>query len=74
MSIHAAKGALVDAMKELTIRWDQAKSQWDDEASRRLAADTIDRLTPKVISACKGIEDLAGLISSARRECGDDEP
>ena len=72
MSIHAAKGALVDALKELNIRWDHAKAQWDDDASRRLAAETIERLTPKVVAACKGIEDLAGLISTARRDCGDD--
>lgn len=73
MSIHAAKGALVDSMKELNLRWDRAKAQWDDEASRRLAAETIERLTPKVVAACKGIEDLAILMASARRDCGDDE-
>lgn len=73
MSIHAAKGALVDSLKELHLRWDHAKAQWDDEASRRLAAEVIEPLTPKLVAACKGIEDLAALISSARRDCGDDD-
>lgn len=73
MSIHAAKGALVDALKELNARWDRAKSNWDDDASRRLATETIDKVTPKVIAASKGIEDLASLIASAKRDCGDDD-
>lgn len=73
MSISAAKGALADALKELNVRWDHARAGWDDEASRRLAAETIERLTPKVLAAAKGIEDLGALIATARRECGDDE-
>jgi hypothetical protein len=73
MSIHAAKGALVDALKQLHLRWDHSNTQWDDEASRRLAAEVIEPLAPKVIAACKGIEDLAGLIASARKDCGDDD-
>lgn len=73
MSIHAAKGALADALKELNIRWDRTKAQWDDEASRRLVAEVLDPVVPKVVAACKGIEDLSSLMASAKRDCGDDE-
>jgi len=73
MSIHAAKGTLMDAIKQLNARWSHARAQWDDQAAKRLEGEVLDPLGPKVHAAAKGVEELASLFAAARRDCGDDE-
>jgi hypothetical protein len=72
MSTTSAKAALIDAMKQLRMRWDQIKYTWQDEAARRFEREVIDPLEQPILQAAKGMEHVGELMSQVRRECGND--
>lgn len=72
MSINVAKANLMDAVKQLRIRWSHISSSWDDIARRQFEKDYLDPLEAKVRQALKGLDHVSELQERARRECGDD--
>ncbi len=72
MSINVAKANLMDAVKQLRIRWNHIASSWDDAARRQFEKDFIDPLDSKVLMAVKGLDHVAELQERVKRECGDD--
>ncbi len=72
MSTTSAKAALIDAMKQLRMRWDQIKYTWQDEAARRFEREVIEPLEQPILQAAKGMEHVGELMSQVRRECGND--
>jgi hypothetical protein len=72
MSTSSSKSTLVDAMKQLRMRWDQIKFTWQDEAARRFEREVIDPLEQPILQAAKGMEHVGELMATVRRECGND--
>ena len=72
MSINVAKANLMDAVKQLRIRWSHISSSWDDVARRQFEKDFLDPLEGKVRQAIKGLDHVSELQERAKRECGDD--
>jgi hypothetical protein len=73
MNLNVAKAQLMDALKQLRARWSLVRENWDDETQRRFEAEFIEPLEKKVLAAAKGMDQVTELISTVRRECGDDE-
>ncbi|MBS0187191.1 MAG: hypothetical protein JSS51_03925 [Planctomycetes bacterium] len=71
MSTKVAQANLTDAVKELRFRWERARSEWDDHASRRFEKEVLAPLEPMVIAALKSLEHVNELMIQARRECED---
>lgn len=72
MSINVAKANLMDAVKQLRIRWSSISAGWDDGARRQFEKDFIDPLDAKIRMAIKGLDHVSELRDRALRECGDD--
>lgn len=72
MSVQAAQANVKDALKALRQRWERARTQWNDDASRQFAEDVIDPIDGRVSAAVKGMERLTEIIAAVRRDCGDD--
>ncbi|MGH7241925.1 MAG: hypothetical protein ACREJD_00725 [Phycisphaerales bacterium] len=71
MSTKVAQANVNDAVKELRFRWERARSEWDDAASRRFEKDVLAPLEPMVIAALKALEHVNELMIQVRRECED---
>jgi hypothetical protein len=69
MSISVGHTQLQDATKELMIRWDRAKQQWNDQKSREIEEDFIAPLKPKVRATLAALSRVGSIIGQARREC-----
>lgn len=72
MSINVAKANLMDAVKQLRIRWLHVCESWDDAARRQFEKEFIDPLDAKIRTALKGLDHVSELQDRVRRECGDD--
>jgi len=72
MSVAGAKGSLHDALKQLRIRFEAIKAEWDDDRRKAFEKDVIDPLDPAVGGALKAFDAVSELIQRVERECGDD--
>lgn len=72
MSINVAKANLLDAVKQLKLRWSSICESWDDAARRQFEKEFIDPLDAKVRTALKGLDHVSELQDRVRRECGND--
>ena len=70
MSVNVSRTRLHGALKELLMRWDNAKAKWDDPVSRHLEARYLATLEPKVRNAVSAMEEMDAMLSQARRDCG----
>jgi len=71
MSLASTRNKVQSAYKELRIRWDKAKAQWDDPRSRAFETDFIEPLEPRVRAATAAMDEMNELLSRAVRECSD---
>lgn len=71
MSTKVAQANLTDAVKELRFRWERARTDWDDSASRHFEKDVLAPLEPMVVAALKALEHVNELMTQVRRECED---
>lgn len=74
MSIGVAKANLMDAAKQLRLKWDRIRPLWDDEVAREFEEKYIRGIEPGLMAAIKGLDHVADLVAAVRRECGDDIP
>ena len=72
MSINVAKANLLDAVKQLRIRWTTICASWDDGARRQFEKDFLDPLDAKIRNAVKGLDHVAELQAKVQRECADE--
>lgn len=69
MSMTSARSNLLGAMKELTVRWDRIKEQWDDPVSRDIEKDFIEPLEPRIRSTASAMNQMGETLMTAIREC-----
>jgi uncharacterized protein YukE len=73
MSVNAAKANIVDATKQLLMRWDRLRDDWNDAASDRFQRDVIEQVQPRINQAIKAMDHAAEIMAHAKHECGDGE-
>jgi len=69
MSLSVGRAKLVGALRDLMLRWEKTKMEWDDPMSRHLEASVLEPLEPKVRAAATAIEKMGEIVARARREC-----
>jgi hypothetical protein len=73
MGVHEGRGQLGKSMKELTQRWMETKSVWDDPVSRRLEEDLLRPLESDLRNTVGAMDRAGMLLATIRRDCGDDD-
>ena len=73
MGGHEGRGQLGKSIKELTHRWMETKSVWDDPVSRRLEEEFLRPLESDLRNAVGAMDRVGVLLAAIRRDCGDDD-
>ena len=69
MSLTVGKTKLVQSLKELMLRWEKTKSNWDDPMSADLERTVLEPLEPKVRAAVTAMEKMGEMLARAKRDC-----
>jgi len=69
MSAKAGASNLVQATKDLSLAWQQAKSQWLDAKSREFERVYLESLPAQVSRATAVMEEIDILLRKIRSEC-----
>jgi hypothetical protein len=69
MTLTTGRTKLVEALKVLTVRWEDARDGWDDQAGRDFEATYVEPIAPQVQAAVRAIDRLAAVIGQMRHEC-----
>jgi hypothetical protein len=69
MGMHEARGTLAKAFKELTLRWQDTRGQWDDAQAEQFEENFIRPLESDLRTAASAMDQMAILLHQARRDC-----
>jgi hypothetical protein len=69
MSTKVNAALLAQAAKDLTHKWEQAKSSWQDVKSAEFEARYIDALPAQVNQAMAVMADLDAMLKKVRSDC-----
>lgn len=69
MSLSAGRNMLRGAVKDLLVKWEQARLGWDDPMSQELEKFHLAPLEPKARNALAAMDKMTELVAQARREC-----
>jgi hypothetical protein len=72
MGAFEARGNLAKAVHDLVIRWQDVKINWNDAQAEGIEKQYLQPLEIEVRSAVTAIDQLAILLSQAKRDCGND--
>ena len=70
MSLGSSRTRLKAALKELQIRWEQARTMWDDAQSRDFEKQYLEPLEPRIRGTMTAMEKMEGILARVRRDCG----
>lgn len=69
MSLAVGRSKMIGALKELMVKWDRTKENWDDPMSRTLEERVLTPLEPKIRAAATAMDKMGEVLARARREC-----
>jgi hypothetical protein len=69
MGVHEARGQLNRGIKDLMMRWAEAKSQWTDSQAAKFEERFLITLEQDLRSAFSAMDQMAVLISQAKHDC-----
>ena len=69
MSARASATHLIQAMKELSLEWEQTKSYWRDVKSQEFEAKYLAELPMDIGSAVGAIEEIEAVLRKIRKDC-----
>jgi hypothetical protein len=69
MGVYEGRGQLSKALKNLLLKWTEARSDWDDAASRHFEERFIQPLEMDLKNAVGAMDHMAGVLASVRRDC-----
>ena len=69
MTLTTGRTKLVEALKVLSVRWEDARAGWDDVAGREFEEAYFEPIAPHVQAAVRAIDRLAAVIGQMRHEC-----
>ena len=69
MGVYEGRGQLSKGMKQLQLRWLEAKSSWDDAASAHFEKKFLEPLEADLRTAVTAMDHMAAVLVQARRDC-----
>lgn len=69
MGVYEGRGQLSKALKNLMLRWVEARSGWDDAASRHFEEKFIQPIELDLKNAVGAMDHMASVLSSVKRDC-----
>lgn len=69
MNPRSSASNLAQALKDLSVEWDQAKNSWRDVKAQEFGAGYIDCLPQQIARATAAIEELDGVLRKVRNAC-----
>lgn len=69
MSAQGSAGNLSGALKELSIRWLETKTHWDDGKSQEFERQYLEKLPNDVNRAMSVMEEIGALLKKVRQDC-----
>ncbi len=69
MSTRTSAAILAQAVKELSLEWQQARGSWNDVKSRQFEREYLEALPQHVARSIAVIEELDGLLGKVRKDC-----
>ena len=70
MSMSVGRAKLTQGLKELTVRWEKARADWDDPMADYIEKTVIEPLEPRVRATVTALEKMIETMARAKRECG----
>ena len=71
MGIPESRGKLATSTKDLFALWSNTKVQWTDANSLQFEEQILRPLEQDVRQATQAMDQMAGLLGTIRRECGE---
>ena len=69
MSASASASHLIQAMKELSLEWEQTKSSWRDVKSREFEEEFLAALPQDIGKAAGAMEEIEDVLKKIRNDC-----
>ena len=69
MGVYEGRGQLNKALRELVMRWHDAKMVWDDAVSREFEKDFVGPLELTLRQAMGAMDHMAAVLQQAKRDC-----
>ena len=69
MGVHEARGNLAKAYKELMLRWQETRAQWDDAQAEQFEEAVLRTLEADLRTANNAMDQMGILLHQVRRDC-----
>ena len=69
MGVYEGRGQLGKAMKDLTLRWGEAKLEWDDPVSHALETDFLLPMEVDLRTTLAAMDHIAQVLQQVRKDC-----
>jgi len=69
MGVYEGRGQLTKAFKNLQMRWAEAKSAWEDAASKHFEEKFINPIEMDLKNAVGAMDHMAAILSQVRKDC-----
>ena len=69
MGVYEGRGQLGKLMKDLHLRWSEAKMSWDDSMSEKFEREHIVQIEADLRNAVTAMDQMAVLLSTIRSAC-----
>ena len=69
MGVYEGRGLLSKSLKQLQLRWQEAKSDWNDAASEHFEKKYLEALEADLKAATTAMDHMASVLVQVRRDC-----
>ena len=69
MGVYEGRGLLSKSLKQLQLRWQEAKSDWNDAASEHFEKKYLEALEADLKTATTAMDHMASVLVQVRRDC-----
>jgi len=69
MGMHEGRARLNKSVKELMVRWNETKSQWNDGTSRAFESKFLTPLEQDAKTAVGAMDHMAQILQKVRSDC-----
>jgi hypothetical protein len=71
MGVYEGRGTLGKAMKDLNIRWAEARTNWQDKQAEDFEKEHLQPLQKDLAQCVTAMDHIATLLSTIRKECSE---
>ncbi len=69
MGVHEGRGTLARAMKDLMLRWQDTRTEWDDAQAKHFEQERLLNIEHDLRAAVSAMDAMSVLLSQCRRDC-----